>query len=718
MFKRIFALLLCALMLIPCFAACSSKEPLTPGAQITMYLTDQTFDFDPANAYYNTETLNIVSMLYDTLFKLTDDGKIKPSLAKDYKFAVDDETGEHYMEITLNEAYWSNGSRLSAEDVVFAWKRLLKSDNKLTTGTDVDTQTNGGGTYTYTAASLLYDIKNARAVKAGDVSIERLGVSAEEIDVVKVVFEGEVDKDAFLLNLTSIATAPLYENYVTKNPDWAKKSSTILCSGPFKIGRIIYEDILNENGKNVTVRDDYAIDEDGKAGNKTSNAKKISYFYLERNVYYYRDTKRDPIDESVNPYRILVDCSMTDKQILDAYKEGKLFFVSDIPLSIRGDEFVKEHVEVTDSLSTLSLYLNQNAIIDDGADGVKLFANTSVRQALSLVIDREKIADTIVYAEAATGLVPNGVFEGSSYSKKQDFRSVGGELISTTANLAEAQKKLSEANIGDPSQYTIHIKVAAYDDVQIAAVELVAEAWRSLDFKVEVEQVYAIQNNDVFKEVGNEAPKDVCDNLLTESLQRKTYEVIAIDHTAFTADAYSMLSGFARAFSGMPVNMKAAEDEILQPHVTGYDSAAYNTLMEAIYYIPYVATTPIADEELKAAVDKIYSDNNITPTTDPEKWEDQKAILLHKAEELLIKEEMAIIPLVFNKNATMTSKDLSKVDSNFYVPALFKNAKLKNFEKYYYKVEKGEGKKKTTEIISIFDQFPNNINWEPENPLK
>ncbi len=726
MFKRIFALLLCALMIIPCFAGCSKKHEDDLGAYITMYLTDEIYDFDPANAYYNTDTLNVVSMMFDTLFKLDDNGKIQNSLAKSYVFKVDKETGEHYMEITLNEAYWSNNIRLSADDVVFAWKRLLKSDNKLSTG-DVNTQTNGGGTNTYNAAALLYDIKNARAVKKGDASIDDLGVTAEEIDVVRIVFEGEVDKNAFLTNLTSVALAPLYENYVTKNPDWAKKPSTMICSGPFKLGKIYYETIFEKDaedylkddnyftGKNedleniLQTKDDYAIDEFGAAANGSFNVKRINYFYLERNVYYDRDPERDPIDESVKPYRILVDCSMSDTDLLKAYKEGKLFYMSDIPMSLRNDETVKKNVEISDALSTFVLAFNEDAMIN----GEKLFANAEVRKALSAAIDRQAIADAIVYAKAATGLVPTGVF---NTTRKNDFREVGGNVITGSAALPSGF---------DASKYSFSIKVAAYDEVHVAIVEKVAESWRKLGFEVNVERVSPIENNDIFKEVGTEKPPvDICDDLFTESLQRKKYEVIAYDQVAYTADAYSMLAGYAKDFSGMPADMNAADNEVLQPHFTGYNSTDYNNLMEAIYYIPYFASLPSTDEalakiatadlfpgtfdsvdaykEIYNAVKAIYDANGITPTTDSKKWADQKATLLHKAEELLM-QDMPVIPVVFNQNAVLVSKDLSGIKNTYYTPADFQTTKLKNYIDFYYLNEKGN-------LISIFEEFPS-VNW-------
>ena len=704
MSKRIIALLLCAFMLIPCFSGCSSKDDGDLGAYITMYLTDQIFDFDPANAYYNADTLNVIGMMYDTLFKLDSNGKVKKSLAKEYKFNTDAETGEKYMEITLNDAYWSNNIKLSAEDVVFAWKRLLKSSNS------------------FPAASLLFDIKNARAVKEGDVSIDDLGVEAVEIDVVKITFEGDIDTDQFLLNLTSVATAPLYENYVSKNADWAKKPSTMVTSGPFKLGKINYKEVLDENGTEIKAKDDYAIDASGNVKNETSyEIREINYFYLERNVYYNRDVERDPIDESVKPYRILVDCTMSAEEILKAYQNGKLFYVGSIPMSLRNDSFVQENVKVSNALSTFVLYMNENALIDNGADGDTLFASADVRKALSLAIDREAIAKEVVYAEAATGLVCPGVFNGNKYSSKTDFRTAGGDLIKTTADKSAAEKLLSDAGI-TASKYSFTIKVAAYDDVHVAIVNKIAEAWNGLGFKVTVEEINPIVNNDYYKEVGTE-PSDVCDDLFIEAIQRNKYEVIAFDYNAYSADAYSMLSNFAISFSGMALNMSEGE-YTATPNSTGYASEEYNNLIEAIFYLPYFATLPSTEEELKNIdtadlfpgifdsveeylevynkVKAVYDANNIAPSTKASDWASQKTTLLHKAEEMLVN-DMPVIPVVFNQHAVLVHDDLSKTEGNFYIPSHFQKTKLKNYDSYAYLNSKGES-------ISIFAEFPS-IEW-------
>ena len=130
MMKRLIALLLCLIMCVSVFAGCTTEgedEDDDKGAYITMYLSDDIYDFDPANAYYNADALNVVSLMFETLFKLEEDGSVKKSLVKDYDFLIDKRTGEHYMEIVLHETYWSNGVQLSADDVAYSLNAARES---------------------------------------------------------------------------------------------------------------------------------------------------------------------------------------------------------------------------------------------------------------------------------------------------------------------------------------------------------------------------------------------------------------------------------------------------------------------------------------------------------------------------------------------------------------------------------------------------------------
>ena len=227
MMKKAISLFLCLIVLLSALAGCSKEvDENDKGAYITMYLTDMVYDFDPAHAYGNESALRIVSLLYDNLFVLDENGKVKKSLAKDYKISEDDNAEEYKMIITLNDTKWSDTQPISAEDVVYAWKRILDVSNS------------------FDAAVLLYDIKNARAAKAGECSIDDVRIYALNEKQIEINFEGKIDYDQFLLNLTSYALVPLRETVVKqaeKEDDWAKSSAQIVASGPFRLRKVNYE---------------------------------------------------------------------------------------------------------------------------------------------------------------------------------------------------------------------------------------------------------------------------------------------------------------------------------------------------------------------------------------------------------------------------------------------------------------------------------------------
>ncbi len=722
MLKKVIALLLCVLMMIPLFSSCAKRDEDDLGPMITMYLPDEIYNFDPAYAYYNSGTLSIVSMLFETLFKLDDKGVIQNALVDTYEYFENAEKNEYKMVILLKDTCWSNKDPITTDNVLYTWKRLLNPKNS------------------FEAASLLFDIKNARAVKEGDVTIDDLGVEANSSKMLTITFEGAIDVEAFLLNLTSVATAPLPESHIEKDADWAKKGATMICSGPFKLGKTRYVNVSKEDYNTAVdksddvafanrdiVKDDYALDEWGNVitsgVNPFCDVKRLSYFVLERNSYYYRNPEEDAVDEFVVPHRLLVNCMLSAEELEAEFQNNRLFYIGGIPGSMRKNSgsSVMQNVKTANSMSTFSLYLNEKALIN----GEALFAKPEVRKALSLAIDRQAIANAVVFAKAATGIVPNGVFEAGAAQKKlfsttevETFRdNANNSLISATASPAAAQELLTQAGVV-PGNYSFSINVACYDEINVIATEMIAESWRQLGFDVKVNKVKPIQNNDVLKAIASDADpfmKDICDDLFVESITRKTFEVLAFDYVAFSADAFSVLSGFAKPFAGMQYDM---ENYILEPHRTGYDSEAYNNLMEAVYYIPYFAKLDretsqdflgIYDtkEEFQAtydAVKAIYDQNGITPTTKVEEWKTQKATLLHKAEELLLT-DLPVIPVLFNEHAVAYSDEMiTDMTADYYVPNLFTEAMLENYLDYTYINKQGK-------LTSIFAAFPE-IEWE------
>ncbi len=585
MLKKVLSLLLCLIMILTALAGCAQKDENDKGAYITMYLTDPVYDFDPAHAYENEAALKIVSLMFDTLFTLDENGKVQKSLVKDYEI----DEAEKTMLITLNDTCWSDGNALSANDVVFAWKRLLNVSNS------------------FSAAALLYDIKNAREAKEGSASIDDVGVVAASENKLQIEFVDHVDYDRFLINLTSVALAPLREDVVTQvinSEDWAKKPTIFLASGPFKLKEVSYE-------------------------------KENAGLILERNNYYYRDIEKDDLDKFVTPFRLIVDYTKTPEQIMQSYSDGKIFYVGNIPLSVRGSW--KEQAVVTDAMSTHTYVLNEKS--------VEIFANPEVRKALSMAIDREAIANAVVFAKAATALVPSGVFEQKT--EKEIFREVGGNLLSTTAAVEEAKTVLKNAGITPSSEDPFTISVAAYDDVHMKIAEMVEASWKALGFKVSIQAIETIDNTDKDKTTQTTI-KGIKDDVFAEQYYAGEFDVAAIDYTAYSADAFSVLAPFAKGYTGNAATSANSIDFTIPTHITGYDNEAYNALIEEAYKATDAST---------------------------------RAAKLHEAEKILMN-DLPVIPIVFNQNATLTSKELSKYDFTYYGTPVFHKLKLKNYQDY------------------------------------
>ena len=216
MFTRLVCLVLCVASLGTGFIACSETE--AAGAYINMYLSSEVYNFDPAYAHLDSSSLKVLGLMYEGLMKLDDDGDVVKAICDDYKYIQDpgvledDPSDDTFkMEFKIKTSAWSDGRALSADDFVFAWKRLLEPEF------------DGEG------AELLYDIKGARARKTQAYSPDDIGLYADK-NLLTVEFERDIDPDEFLRKLTSISLVPLREDTVDYYDDWSSASTTIITS--------------------------------------------------------------------------------------------------------------------------------------------------------------------------------------------------------------------------------------------------------------------------------------------------------------------------------------------------------------------------------------------------------------------------------------------------------------------------------------------------------
>lgn len=574
--KKVLSLILAMLMLVSVMAGCTTLEGDDKGAIIDMYLTTEVYNFDPQLAVTDDAQLKTMRLMYDGLTTLDENGKWKGSLMKSY--TVDVDNGEEFIVlVTLNNTRWSDGRTVQAADFVYSWKRLLDPENSCE------------------AASLLFDIKNARDVKLGDATIDDLGVAAVDTYVLQIEFESKVDLDQFFENCSSLALVPLREDVITRyGEEWACKSTYIVTNGPFSPKELIYGSVLR----------------------------------LERSAYYYRksdkkdkNAKEEALDKYVIPYRLLTKYDTGDAAAqLGAFTSGSLFYNGEIAMENRAEQ--EKNAIITDMMSTHTYVFNTTN---------PLFQKAEVRRALSMALDRGEMAKIAVYADPATGYIPNKVFDTKTGTS---FRNAGGDVISASADVSGAKSLLSSAGVTSGS-FTISVR---NNPVDIAIAEYVKGVWSGLGFSVEIEQVKAkASTNDPLVYVDN------FQNLYNTG----DFDVIAIDMAMPSPDAFSALSQFAVAYSGNGVDMNSETYDVYG-HVSGYASEEYDALIESAFA-----------EKDRAA----------------------RATILHQAEEKLLN-DMPVCPMIFLKDAYVYSSELSGISSDYYGARNFKKVKLNDYMTY------------------------------------
>jgi oligopeptide transport system substrate-binding protein len=120
-------------------------------------------------------------MIYQGLTHLESDGSVSPRLAESIDVTSD---GLTYT-FRIKPSYWSDGTPLTAHDFEASWKRALEP------------------TFPSSCVDILYPIKNAQAVKRGDLSPDALGVQAHNATTLVVTLETPAP---YFLSLTSFAT--------------------------------------------------------------------------------------------------------------------------------------------------------------------------------------------------------------------------------------------------------------------------------------------------------------------------------------------------------------------------------------------------------------------------------------------------------------------------------------------------------------------------------
>lgn len=190
-----------------------SEASETSGGTLKVQFDVEVASMDPQIATDGT-SFEVIAAVTEGLYSVDADGNPILAMAES---AEKSEDGLTYT-FKLKDAKWSNGTAVTANDFVFAWRRLA------------DPKT--ASEYAFMAS--IAGFKNADAVLAGEKGVEELGVKAEDDKTLVVELSHPVTFFESLMTFPSFY--PVNEEFFTQAGDnFGTSADTILANGPFKI---------------------------------------------------------------------------------------------------------------------------------------------------------------------------------------------------------------------------------------------------------------------------------------------------------------------------------------------------------------------------------------------------------------------------------------------------------------------------------------------------
>jgi len=342
---------------------------------------------DPAFAGSSME-INILGDMMVGLTTLDAAARPVPGIAERWDTSPDGLTWTFH----LRQCRWSDGKPVTAENFVFAWRRLLEP------------KTAARG------AQLLWVIRNARAVSAGQKPATALGVTAIGPSLLKISLEHPAPYLAELLTLPAALPLP-------PNPSF--KPGAYVSNGPYLLKAWLPNDHIT----------------------------------LVKNPSFY-DAPSVKID-TVNYF------PTSDSQAaLRRLRAGELDMQTPLPTAeiawLKANMPASLHIMPSLALAYIAINLRDPALAD-----------IRVRKALALVYDREAVADKVMKRgeKAAYSYVPPGI--GAYRNGPQlDFKS-----MPYPARLAMAKRLMQEAGFGPFNKLTLtYLTPGNPDHKRLAAV--------------------------------------------------------------------------------------------------------------------------------------------------------------------------------------------------------------------------------------------------------
>ena len=427
--KKILPLLLALLMLAGCGAPAAQETVPVPAAPADAASADtaedgdykvlnvgrmaELFDMDSTIAT-EADCLEVISAIIEPLFVTAADGTPVNALCASYE--TNEESTEYVFHIR-EDANWMNGVPVTADDFVYAWRRL------------VDPVTASEYSFMMEVAA----VKNATPIISGELPIEELGVSAVDSKTLKVELDHPV---SYFLNLMTFPSfCPINEAFATElGSEYALGADKLLCCGPFYMS---------------------AWDVGGNT------------YQLKKNPSYY-DADKVNLDE-IN-FQIIKD----PQQTMLAYENGALDYVR-----LSGDQIVK--YQTMDGFTRIEegylwyLSPNLNPKSEEYSCGLE---NENLRMAIALSYDKDVICYEILQdgSTPADFAIPNRLAIGPD---GKDFRETSPLYLQTDKAKAQEYWEAAKEELG-VDEVTIELLYDDSDSTPLIAQFLQSEIENNL----------------------------------------------------------------------------------------------------------------------------------------------------------------------------------------------------------------------------------------------
>jgi oligopeptide transport system substrate-binding protein len=311
------------------------------------------------------------------------------------------------------DAKWSNGDRVRPQDFIFAFRRLMAPET--------------GAPY----ANILYTLKNAEKVNRGLVSAQSLGVRA--LDDFRLEITLEHPAPYFIDQLTHMTAKPLHKASMEAQGGSLSASpfahpELLVTNGPFRLKDYTPNDSI------VLVKNEFHYD-----------AAKIA---LDREIFH-------PIEDRAAALR--------------RFMAGEIHSYDDVP----AEQIAFVRARLPDSFRVTPSLAGYYYAFDTRHPP---FSDKRVRQALSLVIDREFLAESIWGGtmDPAYSFVPRGI---AAYGTPETLALKDTNLFERED---EARRLLREAGYGEGwKRLEVEIRFNNSENHRATAVAI-ADMWSDL----------------------------------------------------------------------------------------------------------------------------------------------------------------------------------------------------------------------------------------------